>query len=64
MHACMQIQIWLFCLSHTVECTPWYLGGVGVTIGSTNRRRVNHGAGFALGAGTLVQTGVFKAGEN
>lgn len=44
-------------------CVCGYLGGVGVAISSTNRRRVNHRAWFALWARTLVQTGIFETRE-
>lgn len=54
-HVCSDVSIMV---ERRSDCV--YLGGVGVAVSSTNRRGVNHRAGFALWPRNLVQTGTFK----
>lgn len=42
------------------QCARLYLGGVTVTISSTDRRWVHHWTRFAFGSWTLVQAGIFE----
>lgn len=47
-------------LFFSVRCARWYLGGVTVTISSTDRRWVHNWTRCALGSWTRVQAGAFE----